>query len=165
MYGGFMITRDGVKLIEYNARFGDPEAMNILPLLKTDFIDVCRAIIDGTLDRLDIEFEKKATVCKYVVPKGYGLPRTTPRPPPPLPGSRSGDVGRGELYYSSIDQKAGRALHDLIAGDRRRRHRRRAWKRRKGSPRAPSRHQGPVDHGPTSDRRSSAHRPYEAIRG
>ena len=48
MYGGFMVTASGVKLIEYNARFGDPEAMNILPLLRTDFIDVCRAIIDGT---------------------------------------------------------------------------------------------------------------------
>jgi len=64
MYGGFMVTASGVKLIEYNARFGDPEAMNILPLLTTDFIDVCRAIIDGGLDRIDILFEQQATVCK-----------------------------------------------------------------------------------------------------
>jgi len=71
LYGGFMATKDGVKVIEYNARFGDPEVMNVLPLLKTDFIDVCEAIINGTLNEIDVIFEKKATVCKYVVPEGY----------------------------------------------------------------------------------------------
>lgn len=71
MYGGFMAVKDGVRLIEYNARFGDPEAMNVLPLLKTDFVDVCQAIINGNLNDLKLEFEKKATVCKYVVPEGY----------------------------------------------------------------------------------------------
>jgi phosphoribosylamine---glycine ligase len=105
MYGGFMITASGVKVIEYNARFGDPEAMNVLPLLVTDFIDVCRAIIDGRLDRLDIVFEKKATVCKYCVPEAYGLPQ----PPTDAisPGSRIeiGDVRGARLYYSSIDQR------------------------------------------------------------
>ncbi|MCX5836008.1 MAG: phosphoribosylamine--glycine ligase, partial [Deltaproteobacteria bacterium] len=65
MYGGFIITNSGIKLLEYNARFGDPEAMNILPLLETDFVDVCKAIIEGTLHTLKIEFMKKATVCKY----------------------------------------------------------------------------------------------------
>ena len=49
MYGGFIVTGSGVRLIEYNARFGDPEAMNVLPLLKTDFVDLCEAIIAGTL--------------------------------------------------------------------------------------------------------------------
>ncbi len=78
MYGGFIATKNGAKLLEYNARFGDPEAMNILPLLKTDFVEICRHIIDGTLDQLKIEFEPKATVCKYVVPKGYGLPADHP---------------------------------------------------------------------------------------
>ena len=71
MYGGWIATQDGVKLIEYNARFGDPEAMNVLPILKTDFVDVCRAIIGGSLDSLPLELEHKATVCKYIVPKGY----------------------------------------------------------------------------------------------
>lgn len=71
LYGGFMATHDGVRLIEYNARFGDPEALNVLSLLKTDFADVCEAIICGTLGKLRIEFEKCATVCKYVVPEGY----------------------------------------------------------------------------------------------
>lgn len=71
LYGGFMMTQGGLKLIEFNARFGDPEVMNVLPLLKTDFVDVCEAIINGTLDKISVEFEKKATVCKYVVPRGY----------------------------------------------------------------------------------------------
>ncbi|MEK7673477.1 MAG: phosphoribosylamine--glycine ligase [Patescibacteria group bacterium] len=71
MYGGFIAVKNGVRLIEYNARFGDPEAVNILPILKTDFVEVCEAIINGTLDKLPLEFEKKATVCKYVVPEGY----------------------------------------------------------------------------------------------
>ncbi len=71
LYGGFMVTKDGLRLIEYNARFGDPEVMNVLPLLETDFIDVCEAITAGTLDSLPISFARKATVCKYVVPQGY----------------------------------------------------------------------------------------------
>ena len=71
LYGGFMLTRDGVRLIEYNARFGDPEALNVLPLLKTDFAEICLAILDEGLDRLPIDFAPMATVCKYVVPEGY----------------------------------------------------------------------------------------------
>jgi len=105
MYGGFMITRAGVKLIEYNARFGDPEAMNILPLLRTDFIDVCRAIIEGSLESLAIDFEKKATVCKYVVPKGYGLPQTSPDAASTSAQIEIGAAPGARLYYSSIDRR------------------------------------------------------------
>ncbi|MCE5263037.1 MAG: phosphoribosylamine--glycine ligase [Deltaproteobacteria bacterium] len=105
MYGGFMTTRSGVKLIEYNARFGDPEAMNILPLLRTDFVDLCRAIIDGHLDRLDVAFEKKATVCKYVVPKGYGLSPDHPDAASTSARIEIGDTHGARLYYSSIDQR------------------------------------------------------------
>ena len=71
LYGGFIATADGVKLIEYNARLGDPEAMNVLSLIETDFIDICCAITDGTLDKINVQFNKQATVCKYVVPEGY----------------------------------------------------------------------------------------------
>ena len=71
LYGGFMAVNSGVRLIEYNARFGDPEAMNIFSLLKTDFIDICKSIISGDLDKCKIEFLNKATVCKYAVPNGY----------------------------------------------------------------------------------------------
>jgi phosphoribosylamine--glycine ligase len=73
IYGQFILTAHGVKLIEVNARFGDPEAMNVLPLLQTDFIEVCCAMLDTTLSKKDIKLEKKSTVCKYVVPEGYGI--------------------------------------------------------------------------------------------
>jgi phosphoribosylamine--glycine ligase len=105
MYGGFIATKDGVKLLEYNARFGDPEAMNILPLLKTDFVEICKHIIDGTLDKLKIEFEHKATVCKYVVPKGYGLPADHPDAASSKAKIEVGNVGKARLYYSSVDKK------------------------------------------------------------
>lgn len=71
LYGGFIAVKNGVRLIEYNARFGDPEAMNILSLLKSDFVAICEAIIEGNLDEVEVEFEKKATVLKYLVPEGY----------------------------------------------------------------------------------------------
>ncbi len=105
MYGGFIATKTGVKLLEYNARFGDPEAMNILPLLKTDFVEICRHIIAGTLDTIKIEFEHKATVCKYVVPKGYGLPADHPDAASSKAKIEIGDVGKARLYYSSVDKK------------------------------------------------------------
>lgn len=100
MYGGFMATKKGVHLIEYNARFGDPEAMNVLPLLKTNFVDVCRAIMNGDLDKLKVEFDNKATVCKYLVPEGY-----------PESSENKGkkieirEIPEGvKMYYSSVDQ-------------------------------------------------------------
>jgi len=75
LYGGYMKTVKGIKLIEFNSRLGDPEAMNVLPILKTDFIDVCMGIINGNL-KSNIEFENKATVCKYLAPEGYpGSPK------------------------------------------------------------------------------------------
>jgi len=74
LYGGFIQTGNGLKLIEYNARFGDPEIMNTLPIMKTDFLELCDAIVDGTLSKLEVQFVHKATVCKYVVPKEYPSP-------------------------------------------------------------------------------------------
>ena len=103
--GGFIATKNGVKLLEYNARFGDPEAMNILPLLKTDFVSICRHIIAGTLDQLKIEFARKATVCKYVVPKGYGLPADHSDAASSRAKIEVGDMRKARLYYSSVDKK------------------------------------------------------------
>src|SRR3989344_6238341 len=71
IYGGFIATAQGIQIIEYNARFGDPESLNILSILKTDILNIFTAMIEGTLGSLDIEFERKATVCKYIVPEGY----------------------------------------------------------------------------------------------
>jgi len=105
MYGGFMATKDGVKLLEYNARFGDPEAMNTLPLLKSDFIDICRAIIDGALHEINVEFERQATVCKYIVPRGYGLPEDHGDSQSTSAKIEVGSTGKARLYYSSVDKK------------------------------------------------------------
>jgi phosphoribosylamine--glycine ligase len=73
IYGQFILTPEGVKVIEVNARFGDPEAMNVLPLLQTDFMELCAAMLEGTLSKKDIQMDQRATVCKYVVPEGYGV--------------------------------------------------------------------------------------------
>jgi len=99
MYGGFIATRNGVKLIEFNARFGDPEVMNVLSILKTNFVDICLAIIDGSLSSLNIEFENKATVCKYIVPEGY--------PSDPLKGeviSIDEFPTNSEMFFASVDK-------------------------------------------------------------
>ena len=71
LYGQFMLTVDGPKIIEFNARFGDPEAMNVLTILESNFEEICCQIAAGKLNR-DVKFAAKATVCKYAVPKGYG---------------------------------------------------------------------------------------------
>ena len=71
LYGGYIAIKDGVRLIEFNARFGDPEALNILPLLKSDFVTICKAITTGELTPDMVNFHNKATVCKYIVPKSY----------------------------------------------------------------------------------------------
>lgn len=71
LYGGFMLTKNGVKVIEYNARFGDPEALNILPLLASDFVKICESMIAGTLSKDLVKFKHQATVCKYITPKSY----------------------------------------------------------------------------------------------
>jgi phosphoribosylamine--glycine ligase len=106
LYGGFMTTASGVRLIEYNARFGDPEAMNILPLLRSDFVDLCQAIVNGKLTETDLVFEKKATVCKYCVPKGYGLPADHPDARSTAARIEIAAVPGARLYYSSIDRRA-----------------------------------------------------------
>lgn len=99
MYGGFIATASGVRLIEYNARFGDPEALNALPLLNTNFVHICEAIINGDLDSLSVAFEKKATVCKYIVPEGY--PENPAKGQMIEVGNIPDDV---RLYYASVDQ-------------------------------------------------------------
>jgi phosphoribosylamine--glycine ligase len=71
LYGSFMATKKGVKLIEYNARFGDPECLNVLSILETDFVDICLAMLEGTLHPSLVKFANLATVCKYAVPEGY----------------------------------------------------------------------------------------------
>ena len=71
LYGGFIVTNSGLKLIEYNARFGDPEVMNVLSLLENDFVEICQSIISQTLADIELKFQKKFSVCKYIVPESY----------------------------------------------------------------------------------------------
>ncbi|WP_225334520.1 phosphoribosylamine--glycine ligase [Halomicrobium urmianum] len=110
LYGQFMLTAEGVKVVEFNARFGDPEAMNTLPVLNTDFLDVLVAAREGdSLPKLS--FAPKATVCKYAVPDGY--------PTDPEAGAEvtvddesvdeaaaGVEGGEGILYYASVDERS-----------------------------------------------------------
>ena len=68
-----MLTPEGPKVLEYNARFGDPEAQVVLPRMKNDIIDVFEACIDGTLDQIDLQFEDNACVCVVLASDGYPL--------------------------------------------------------------------------------------------
>ena len=73
LFCGLMMTPNGVKVLEYNARFGDPEAQVVLPRMKNDIIDVMEACIDGTLDKVDLQFEDNAAVCVVLASDGYPL--------------------------------------------------------------------------------------------
>ena len=82
IFFGLMLTEDGPKVLEYNARFGDPEAQVVLPRMKNDILEVMEACIDGTLDQVDLQFEDNAAVCVVLASDGYpvayekGLPIT-----------------------------------------------------------------------------------------
>ncbi|ASJ08407.1 phosphoribosylamine--glycine ligase [Thermococcus siculi] len=100
LYGQFMLSKSGPVIIEYNARFGDPEAMNVLPILRTSLLEIAEGIVDGRLKKA--EFEDKATVVKYLAPRGY--------PVSPVKGVRvevdevAVKDGGARLYYASIDE-------------------------------------------------------------
>ena len=64
IFFGLMLTEKGPKVLEYNARFGDPEAQVVIPRMKNDMVEVCEACIDGTLDQINLEFEDNAAVCR-----------------------------------------------------------------------------------------------------
>ncbi len=71
IFFGLMLTENGPKVLEYNARFGDPETQVVLPRMKTDIVDIFEACIDGTLDQMDLEFEDNAAVCVVLASEGY----------------------------------------------------------------------------------------------
>ncbi|MDO5846318.1 MAG: phosphoribosylamine--glycine ligase [Methanocorpusculum sp.] len=101
LYGQFMNTADGPKVIEFNARFGDPEAMNVLSILTSDFATITEHIACGTLQPSDVCFAHKATVCKYLVPAGY--PEAPHAGDPVTLGSADNTV----LYYANVVEKDG----------------------------------------------------------
>lgn len=100
LYGQFIKTQRGIKVIEFNARFGDPEALNVLSILKTPLDKVFQSMIDRNV--IKPQFEKKATVCVYIVPEGYPGPDVVKDMPiSTVPGIQS------ELYYASVYEKDG----------------------------------------------------------
>jgi len=105
LYGSFMATRDGIKLIEYNARFGDPEVMNVLSILESDFTEICQSLVLGELTAEQVQFKPLATVCKYAVPLGY--------PDSPLVNSPI-DIHQVKdpehLYFGAINDVNGRYI-------------------------------------------------------
>lgn len=112
LYGQFILTKRGPKLIEYNARFGDPEAMNVLSLLETDMVEIIKAVAAGTLNQIDIQFSKKATVCKYGVPAGYPDEpkkdsKVTVLERNAIADEKTGPYSNLIIYYSSVYEKDG----------------------------------------------------------
>ncbi len=101
LYGQFMNTAKGPKVIEFNARFGDPEAMNVLSLLTSDLSEIMKRITSGTLSSAQVTFEKKATVCKYLVPEGY--------PDAPHAGDpiHVGEMNGAITYYANVEERDG----------------------------------------------------------
>lgn len=106
LYGGFIAVKGGVRLIEYNARLGDPEALNILPLLQTDFVDVCQGIINGELTDDLVSFAPKATVCKYITPAGYPENKEQKGEPVTFPEMTE----NARLYYGDVTRDADGSL-------------------------------------------------------
>ena len=107
IYGQFMLTVKGPKIIEFNARFGDPEAMNVLTALESSFEDICWQMATGTL-KDDVKFFNKATVCKYIVPKGYGVKSESGHE---ITVDEEGVEKSGAvIYYANVDQKDGKLV-------------------------------------------------------
>jgi phosphoribosylamine--glycine ligase len=100
LYGQFMNTAEGPKVIEFNARFGDPEAMNVLTLLRSDFSAIAAAITDSSLSSSAVNFSPAATVCKYIVPEGYP---DAPRQGDPLTIREVPDSVI--LYYANVEER------------------------------------------------------------
>lgn len=94
LYGGFMNTEKGVYLIEYNARFGDPEAINVLALLETPLSEVGYGIVEGRLP--ETRFAEEATVCVYLTPEGYPVNPLRDQP------IEVGETRHSEIYYASV---------------------------------------------------------------
>jgi len=123
MYGGFMVTKNGVKLIEYNARFGDPEALNIFSILETDFVDVCEKSIEGRLNEIgELEFAPQATVVKYLCPEGYPTDSIKGVPVSISPALKKSE--NQKIYYASVGEendqimlKGSRAIGCVGIGD------------------------------------------------
>jgi phosphoribosylamine--glycine ligase len=105
LYGQFMLTREGPKVVEFNARFGDPEAMNVLSILESDFVAICEKMAGGSIVPDDAKFASKSTVCKYIVPEGYGV---KPMAGEMIRVDEKAIADEGAiLYYANVNEKDG----------------------------------------------------------
>jgi hypothetical protein len=103
-----MYTKDGPKVIEFNARFGDPEAMNVLSIVSSSFTEICEGIANGNLSSGKVSFQRKATVCKYVVPKGYG---TEPVAGAEIKVNEKAIARQGcRSYFAMVNEEDGKVL-------------------------------------------------------
>jgi len=107
IYGQFMLTTSGPRVIECNARFGDPEAMNVLGLLASDYLEACEGMAAGSLSPSKVRFEALATVCKYVVPPGYGEAGGKPGIPVQADEAAIREAGAA-LFWAAVHEEAGR---------------------------------------------------------
>ena len=107
LYFGLMLTPDGPKVIEYNARFGDPETQVVLPRLKTDFVDIIDAVIDETLDTLEIEWSADACACVVMASGGY--PQSYPKGIEITGLDENGQVAGATVYHAGT-KRAGDKL-------------------------------------------------------
>lgn len=105
LYGSFIATRHGVYVIEFNARFGDPEALNVLTILESDFVKVCQAMVTGNLSQNLVRFSPQATVCKYAVPEGY-----PDDPSKNFPIDIIAVKNKARLYLASVHASEGKIL-------------------------------------------------------
>ena len=105
LYGSFIATAKGIYVIEFNARFGDPEALNVLTILASDFVTICQAQVTGNLLPDQVVFSRQATVCKYAVPEGY--------PEHPTENAVidiSAVKNKSQLYLASVDAIDGKIM-------------------------------------------------------
>lgn len=106
LYGQFIATSDSVKVIEFNSRFGDPEAMNVMSIFNGDLLSVFEGMASGKIDSKSISFAKKATVCKYLVPEGYPI-KSISNQPLSIDYGKIAETG-ARLYYASVDERGGK---------------------------------------------------------
>ncbi len=117
LYGQFMQTKSGIKVIEYNTRFGDPEAINVLSIMQTSLDSVCQSIIDNSLKTA--EFDRLATVCVYLLPEGYPGDNIAIDTPIVIGGDIDAEVFMASVYDAGgeIRTTSSRALALLARGE------------------------------------------------
>ncbi|MGN1110863.1 MAG: phosphoribosylamine--glycine ligase [Oscillospiraceae bacterium] len=122
LYFGLMLTKQGPKVVEYNARFGDPETQVVLPLLETDLVDIIEAVYEGKLDELDIKWSDKACACVVMASGGYPEKYETGKPISGL--DENGQVEGAYVYHAGTKLEGdtfltagGRVLGVTAAGD------------------------------------------------